>query len=52
MKLVRLTGEVEVLQEGLGLTGAKFERLRAMKAAAFERLGESLAATREAKWAA
>ena len=52
MKLVRLIGEVEVLQEDLGLAGAKFERLPDLKAAAFERLGKALVASREAKWAA
>ena len=46
MELVRLIGEVEVLQERLGLTGSRSERLRDLKAGGFERLGRALAASR------
>ena len=46
MKLVRLIGEVEVLQERLGLTGVVPERLRDLKATAFERRGDAMAASR------
>ena len=46
MKLARLIGEVKVLQERLGLAGVGPERLRDLKATAFERLGDAMAASR------